>query len=74
MNIIDKSFKLAARANKREKQPVFCHLTYRGVTMDYKHKGTYAQPVYMVNNGSVYNVTRQSFDGIASCYERSHNV
>jgi hypothetical protein len=74
MSIVDKSFKMAAKANKREKMPVFCHLTYKGVTMTYKHQGAYAQPVYMVTNGKVYEVTSERFDGIATRYVYTYDV
>lgn len=74
MSIVDKSFKMAAKANKREKIPVFCHLTYKGVIMTYKHQGAYAQPVYMVTNGKVYDVTSERFDGIATRYVYTYDV
>lgn len=59
MNVIDKAFRLADRASKREKSPVFIHLTAYGPKLKYKHIGAYSQPVYMVNNGNAWCVTSQ---------------
>jgi len=69
MNIFDKAFKQAHRANQREKLPVFLHCTYQGIVMKYQHVGVIAQPTYMVTNGKVYDVTYNlDNDDMARCY------
>lgn len=59
MNAIGSSIKNADRANKRNKLPVFLHLTAYGVKSSYKHMGAYSSPVLMVHLGGVFDVAIQ---------------
>lgn len=58
MNLFDKAVKMAQRANKREKRPVFMHCTYTGISMAYKHMNVIGVPTYLVNGDKVIDVTK----------------